>query len=204
MKKARGFTIVELLIVIVVIGILASITVVAYNGVSQRARNAARLAAVSNSIEAVQATLATTAPSTVRATLNLSDSWWRACIGTGQTAVNSNGGCAGYGGNAYVAQSTNFINLLQANAGTLSMASYPATTANDGDVVASPYLGSAWVDSKDMLVIEYTLEGTNQKCNNSPLVYRSGGVSTLTGTGDYTISAQGVTECIIAVVTNYY
>ena len=37
----KGFTIVELLIVIVVIGILASITVVAYNGVQKRAQNSA-------------------------------------------------------------------------------------------------------------------------------------------------------------------
>ncbi len=36
--KQSGFTIVELLIVIVVIGILAAITIVAYNGVQQRAR----------------------------------------------------------------------------------------------------------------------------------------------------------------------
>ena len=36
----RGFTIVELLIVIVVIGILAAITIVAYNGIQQRARTA--------------------------------------------------------------------------------------------------------------------------------------------------------------------
>ena len=35
--KNKGFTIVELLIVIVIIGILASITLVAYNGISQRA-----------------------------------------------------------------------------------------------------------------------------------------------------------------------
>lgn len=38
----RGFTIVELLIVIVVIAILAAITVVAYNGIQQRANNARR------------------------------------------------------------------------------------------------------------------------------------------------------------------
>lgn len=36
----RGFTIVELLIVIVIIGILASITIVAYNGIQVRAQNA--------------------------------------------------------------------------------------------------------------------------------------------------------------------
>lgn len=42
----RGFTIVELLIVIVVIAILAAITIVAYNGVQQRARNSSRVSAV--------------------------------------------------------------------------------------------------------------------------------------------------------------
>jgi len=39
-NKNLGFTIVELLIVIVVIGILAAITTVAYNGIQKRAQNA--------------------------------------------------------------------------------------------------------------------------------------------------------------------
>jgi prepilin-type N-terminal cleavage/methylation domain-containing protein len=45
-KQTTGFTIVELLIVIVVIGILAAITIVAYNGVQQRAMAAAATSAL--------------------------------------------------------------------------------------------------------------------------------------------------------------
>lgn len=43
MKNIRGFTIVELLIVIVVIAVLATIAVTTYNGIQNRAHNSARL-----------------------------------------------------------------------------------------------------------------------------------------------------------------
>jgi prepilin-type N-terminal cleavage/methylation domain-containing protein len=48
--RAKGFTIVELLIVIVVIAILAAIVIVAYNGIQERARNSTRI----NDINAAQ------------------------------------------------------------------------------------------------------------------------------------------------------
>jgi len=57
MKAAyrRGFTIVELLIVIVVIAILAAITIVAYNGIQQRAKAAAAQSEVSQILKKIEA-----------------------------------------------------------------------------------------------------------------------------------------------------
>jgi len=52
-QKQSGFTIVELLIVIVVIAILAAITIVAYNGIQQRANNSRRVADIQAAAKAV-------------------------------------------------------------------------------------------------------------------------------------------------------
>lgn len=58
MKKSghssQGFTIVELLIVVVVIAILAAITIAAYNGIQNRAKAAAVQSAVSQAVKKVQ------------------------------------------------------------------------------------------------------------------------------------------------------
>lgn len=52
-NKQTGFTIVELLIVIVVIGILAAITIVAYNGIQDRARASQTNAGLNDMLKAV-------------------------------------------------------------------------------------------------------------------------------------------------------
>lgn len=55
--RERGFTIVELLIVIVVIAILATLVITAYNGVQQRARDSKRVSdvrAIQTAAEAYQ------------------------------------------------------------------------------------------------------------------------------------------------------
>jgi prepilin-type N-terminal cleavage/methylation domain-containing protein len=52
--KKHGFTIVELLIVVVVIAVLAAITIVSYNGVTERAKNLKTVAAARNYMTALQ------------------------------------------------------------------------------------------------------------------------------------------------------
>lgn len=58
--RKRGFTIVELLIVIVVIAILAAISIVAYNGVQQRARNSTRVSEAQEWVKILNMYAATT------------------------------------------------------------------------------------------------------------------------------------------------
>jgi len=58
LKKQKGFTIVELLIVIVVIGILATLVIVTFSGIQQKGRNSQRqtdINAVQSHVEAFYA-----------------------------------------------------------------------------------------------------------------------------------------------------
>ena len=55
LKSEKGFTIVELLIVIVVIGILAAIVIVAFNGVQNRAKTQSSQASASNVQKKIEA-----------------------------------------------------------------------------------------------------------------------------------------------------
>lgn len=199
--KQNGFTIVELLIVIVVIAILASITVVSYNGISQRARNTTRLAAVKQAEQAVQLAVVSNSAATVRDTLNVMSGGARiACVGTGHPdSVSGTPYCGRYQTSApYASQSTSFNTLLQ-NSGSLpNMGTYQRVQASDGDVVTGPFLQLMTVDGTSRLVLEFNLEGQNEKCSTSPLVYGTSGSYTLTKPGsgaDYSSTGSGVTEC---------
>src|SRR5690606_30387203 len=58
LQKQKGFTIVELLIVIVIIGILATLVIVTFSGIQQRARDTQRqtdINAIQSSVEAYYA-----------------------------------------------------------------------------------------------------------------------------------------------------
>jgi len=69
-NKKSGFTIVELLIVIVVIGILATITIVSYNGIQSKAKTVKKQSEISSMTKAVQLhNAAGLAPVTIRSTM---------------------------------------------------------------------------------------------------------------------------------------
>lgn len=68
-KRTNGFTIVELLIVVVVIAILAAITIVAFAGVQNRAKDSAAQSAASQAAKRIEATMAGSAQGVYPATL---------------------------------------------------------------------------------------------------------------------------------------
>jgi prepilin-type N-terminal cleavage/methylation domain-containing protein len=74
-KKNKGFTIVELLIVIVVIGILATLVIVTFTGIQQKGRNAQRQTDINALNGHVEAYYAQTGYYPTVA--NLNDATWR-------------------------------------------------------------------------------------------------------------------------------
>ncbi len=81
-SNRRGFTIVELLIVIVVIAILAAITIVAYNGIQARARDATMRNGAAEVAKALQI-------------LSINQGQMPSQAGSGTTVAVSNGSCSG-------------------------------------------------------------------------------------------------------------
>lgn len=77
-KKQKGFTIVELLIVIVVIGILAAISIVAYNGVQERAR----VQRANSDLSAIAKAIYTARINTDKTLMGVTQSGCTRCAGT--------------------------------------------------------------------------------------------------------------------------
>ena len=76
LKKQKGFTIVELLIVIVVIGILATLVIVTFSGIQQKGRNSQRQTDINALQSHVEAYYASAGSYPTAAMIN--DDAWRA------------------------------------------------------------------------------------------------------------------------------
>lgn len=143
-KRVSGFTIVELLIVIVVIGILAAITLVAYNGVQQRALNTARISEVDAWQKQFMLYYAATGGNPAVASGNY-------CLGTGFP----NGACRNYketGSNTYYeSNNATLMSLMQQENGG-SLPSGPREPVNNAYI--GPFV-NIWPDDTGFSIFQF-------------------------------------------------
>jgi len=95
-QPSKGFTIVELLIVIVVIGILAAITIVSFNGVQSRARTTKINTDITNLQKAITAARITNGGTPLRYVTNntaTGSNCWGKPDGTDLAALSKADGC---------------------------------------------------------------------------------------------------------------
>lgn len=149
-NRARsGFTIVELLIVIVVIAILATISIVAYTGIQRRANNTNTLSAAAQTIKLLEAyrSINGTLPS----------GFWMACVGE-----YDDDACR-YTNNGATVESPEVPAFKTAIATVGTMPQPPKKMF----VLATERVGGGvmYVAGTDPKQVIYYLEGLNQTCS---------------------------------------
>ena len=183
-KRAYGFTIVELLIVIVVIAILAVITVVAYNGIQQRAKNTTILSAVEQTAKAIQMYIGSTGsyPYT----------------GGSMACVTTTSGCVRDTGVVDSEIATFTTNMA-------AVASLPRTVPTSGTngngIIYSYQTGRVFNGETQPAMLLYWLNGSSQNCGMSGILNGWGTpTAAVTTTTGYTAnSPAGKTMCFVSI-----
>ena len=184
-EGSQGFTIVELLIVVVVIAILAAITLVAYSGIQQRANNAAITDAASKSLRMIQAYIAA------------NDKYPYTGNGTG-VCITLSSGCISQVGTVGTSIST--FNNNMATVGSLPQV--VPSSGSDRYGVFYVYDQARTLNSQPQpAILLYWLFGTSQQCGLGGVTQEVGGASTLvSSTTGYTVADDsGKTRCRISV-----
>ena len=179
-----GFTIVELLIVIVVIAILAAISIVAYNGVQDRSKNSATLNSASQVMKMLQAYIA------------VNDSY---PFTGGDACVTVDIGCKDA-----VASDTTSNSTFNANIATVG--NPPRSTpisASRAYGIRYNYMSTRTFDGRVMpVVIQYFLLGSNKQCGLTGVGTGNWQTVALSTTGYYsnvTVDGIAMTQCIVSV-----
>lgn len=148
----KGFTLVELLIVIVVIAILAAITLVSYNGIQRRAKNTAIISAASQSMTLLRSYIVLEGKYPL-----YGDS---ACL-------TDSSGCVQYGEGTAEMEGDAALTASLTSIGTLPR-SVPNVSSEMSGIMftENPSRSFNGVDSDSALIVYY-LDGENQDCNMS-------------------------------------
>ena len=150
-KTVSGFTIVELLIVIVVIAILAAISIVAFNGIQQRSRNTQTISAAKDYIKAV---------SMYAADNGSYPAYTGACLGTGYDYQGTSGQCGSVAG---LRENTGFNTALEKYIANKPQPSTKNLTISAGNIRAGGYYDV--LSGGSSARIYYLLEGQTAQCS---------------------------------------
>lgn len=187
-QRQKGFTIVELLIVVVVIAILAAITIIAFSGVTQRANNSKRISEAGSLIKLIKL---------YRAQYDV----WPSTAATIFCAGDSSlGACNNVTTPPYANVTFEPLNTELRKVGTLPTIS-SAPVQISGAKMLGPvyqYRSSNTVDGVagvKLIMILYWLEGQSQNCSaGAPIVTGTAGTYTTSTTG-YTSNSGNGTLC---------
>lgn len=161
-----GFTIVELLIVIVVIGVLAAITVVAFNGIQQRANNTKTIAVTKQIITLFSSytTLFGANPANAAGVPSLT---------SGGFCLTTDNKCSNFEGVTVTSDNTALMNELK-KAGSVPREGAPMTDGNYFGIYLD-YNSARTVNGKSApYLIMYRLAGTGKSCSIASLVVDAG------------------------------
>ncbi len=149
-QAKHGFTIAELLIVIIVVAILAAITIVAFSGIQQRTKNTAKIANVEQAIKLIR--------------LYKTENEEYPRSGGGTWCLTQDNACTGYDGTVSANDNTALMNDLKRYGG-------PPTSASDkietGGRYGIQYLYASnrtLSSQPNPVLIIYWLDGINQVC----------------------------------------
>lgn len=132
-SNSDGFTIVEILIAIVIIGILAAISVVTYNGIQDRARDTARMIAIQDMKKSINLYTVLNDGALPRPSSSVIDNNGAICLGTKENYPASGpyaeGECEIRGGSRISVDDTYNSALLEAT-GSVPDGSFPSMSEN--------------------------------------------------------------------------